>query len=86
MNFGIRFRLVALGLACGLMGLLIVAVTVNSQTQARELRVRLNQVDTESFGMADHFKESLREVNETMRRFRTNGEPGGLGGVPQRGP
>jgi signal transduction histidine kinase len=75
MNFGIRFRLVALGLGCGLMGFLIVVVTVNSQTQARELRVRLNQVDTESFGMADHFKESLREVNETMRRFRTNVDP-----------
>ena len=66
MNFGIKLRLAALGLAVGLMGLLIVLTTLNSQRQSAELRARLSNVDLESFGIADHFKDSLRELNHTM--------------------
>jgi len=49
---GIKWRLIALGLALALMGALIVVVVLTSQRQAAELRARLSQVDVESFGIA----------------------------------
>ena len=67
MKFGVTFRLAALGAAVGLMGVLIVLITLSSQREANELRARLSTVDSESFDLADHFKDMLREVN-TMRR------------------
>ncbi len=74
MNSVVKFRLIALGLAVGLMGALIVVLTLNSQRQARDLRTRLNHVDSESFGIAERFKDSLREVNNTMLRYGLNHE------------
>jgi signal transduction histidine kinase len=70
MSFGIRLRLIALGAALAVMGGLIVAVVLTSQRQAAELRGRLSQVDAESFDIAAHFKERLRDVTDKMRRFR----------------
>ena len=67
MHRGIKLRLTLLLLGLALFGSLIVAVTLNSQRQGRELRARLNQLDLESFGIADHFRETLREVNDKMR-------------------
>ncbi|MGD1089630.1 MAG: ATP-binding protein [Verrucomicrobiota bacterium] len=75
MKFGIKFRLVALALVVGLMGVLIVLATLNSQRQAAELRDRLSQVDYESFRMADQFHDSLRELNNTMQRYGTDHDP-----------
>src|SRR5437867_4619474 len=75
MNFGIKLRLAALGLAVGLMGLLIVLTTLNSQRQSAELRARLSNVDLESFGIADHFKDSLRELNHTMFLYGIRHDP-----------
>jgi len=69
MKFGIRFRLTALAVVVALMGLLILLATLNSQRQAGELRARLSQVDLESFQMADQFRDSLRELNNTMLRY-----------------
>jgi signal transduction histidine kinase len=74
MKFGITLRLAILGLAAGLMGVLIVAVTLNSQRQAQELRDRLNQVDFESLRLAEHFKDKLRATNDKMRRYATFAE------------
>jgi signal transduction histidine kinase len=78
-NSGIKLRLAALGLAAGLMGALIIVVTLNSQRQANELRARLIQVDSESFGIAGQFKDSLRGVNDTIRRYRTTHDPAAWG-------
>src|SRR5260221_7811738 len=75
MTSGIRLRLIALGLALALMGALIVVVVLNSQSQARELRARLSQVDLESFGIAEHFKDALRSVNDKMRGYRNTHDP-----------
>jgi signal transduction histidine kinase len=66
MKFGVTFRLAVLGAAVGLMGVLIVLITFGSQREANELRARLSTVDSESFGISEHFKDMLREVN-TMR-------------------
>jgi signal transduction histidine kinase len=66
MKFGVTFRLAALGAAIGLMGLLIVLITLSSQREGDELRARLSTVDSESFDISEQFKDRLREVN-TMR-------------------
>ncbi len=75
MNFGIKFRLILLGLAVGLMGALIVLLTLSSQRQASELRARLSQLDSESLGIAEHFKDALREVSDKMLNYRTARDP-----------
>jgi signal transduction histidine kinase len=75
MKFGIRFRLVALTLVVALMGALILLATLNSQRQAAQLSDRLTQVDSESFRIADQFRDSLRELNNTMQRYGTDHDP-----------
>ena len=70
MNFGIKFRLVALATAVGLMGILIALATLISQSQSTKVRLRLSQVDEESFGMADHFRRTLRELRPSIGRER----------------
>jgi hypothetical protein len=75
MKHGIQLRLAGLGLGLGFMGLLIVIITLTSQKQAKELRNRLNQVDTESFWIADRFKNSLRDVTDHLRAYRAEREP-----------
>ena len=64
-----------LALVVALMGALIVLATLNSQRQAAELRDRLSQVDSESFRIADQFRDSLRELNNTMQRYGTDHDP-----------
>jgi signal transduction histidine kinase len=71
MNFGVKFRLVALGLGLGLMGALIIFIMLFSQQQGTELHARLTQLDSESFRMAEHFKDSLRDVSDKLLRYRT---------------
>ena len=68
MHFKFKLRLTALGLAVGLLGALIVAVTLTSQQQAEEARARLGQVDLESMRIADRFKDKLRYASDEMRR------------------
>ena len=75
MNFGIKLRLAALGLATALMGALIVLVTLYSQRQGTELRTRLNDLESQSFGIAEQFKDALRDVNDKMIRYRTVPRP-----------
>jgi signal transduction histidine kinase len=74
MKLGINLRLTALGLGLALMGLLIVLATLQSEQQAHQLRVHLNRVDLESFGIADDFRNALRDVNDRMRAYRTSGD------------
>jgi signal transduction histidine kinase len=75
MNRVIKARLVALGLAVALMGALIVLVTLDSEEKAGETGARLSEVDTESFRIADRFKDKLRYANDKMRRYSTAREP-----------
>ncbi len=74
-NSAVRLRLVALGLAVGLMGALIVLVTLNSERQAVDVRRRLGQVDIESFQIADRFKDTLRHANDRMRHYASANDP-----------
>jgi signal transduction histidine kinase len=48
---------------------------VNSQRESAELHDRLSQVDMESFRIADEFRDSLREINNTMQRYGTDHDP-----------
>lgn len=57
------------------MGLLILLATLNSQRQADELGERLAQVDSESFKIADEFRNSMRELNNTVQRYGTDRDP-----------
>jgi len=75
MNLTAKFRLAALGVAAGLMGVLIALAIVLSQKKAGELRVQLNAVDSESFGISEHFKDSLREVNNIRLRYTMDRTP-----------
>jgi signal transduction histidine kinase len=77
MNLKFKLRLAALGLAVGLLGALIVAVTLTSQQQAEESRARLGQVDFESIRIADRFKDKLRYANDQMRRYSSGRDPAG---------
>src|SRR5438552_12853387 len=75
MKFGVGLRLILLVLALALMGLFIVFATLHSRQQASELRARLSQVDLESFRIADEFRDSLRELNNTLFHYGTDHEP-----------
>jgi signal transduction histidine kinase len=69
MNRSVKFRLAALGVAAALMGVLIALAVVLSEREGRELRAQLATVDSESFGISEHFKDSLREVNNIRLRY-----------------
>jgi signal transduction histidine kinase len=70
MTSGVKYRLVALALAVGVLGGMIVFVTLNSQRQAADLSVKLKQVDDQSQGMAEYFKDKLREGSDNLTRYR----------------
>src|SRR5215469_10650380 len=75
MKFGFRFRVLALALVMALMGVLILLATLNSQRQSVELGARLRQVDSESFQIADKFRDSLRQLNNTLQRYGIDRDP-----------
>lgn len=65
----------ALVLALALMGFSIGTATLVSQRQAADLRLRLNQLNRESFTIAERFKDLLREVNSIMQRYGEKPNP-----------
>ena len=73
MTSSVKFRLTALGLAVAVMGAFIVFLTFASQRQGAELHAKLDQVDTESFGLAEHFKDRLREGSDRLTHYRNTG-------------
>src|SRR5437763_12688073 len=75
MKLGIKFRLGALAVFVALMGVMIVLATLVSQRQAAELRARLSQVDFDSLRIADQFRDSLRQLNNTMLRYGIGRDP-----------
>jgi len=62
-------------LALALMGFSIGTATLISQQRADELRSRLQQINLESFSIADKFKDSLRELNSVMQRYGEKPDP-----------
>jgi len=74
-KIGIKFRLTTLALAVVLMGAAIAFATLVSEQRASNLRARLKQVDSESFGIAERFKDLMREVGDKMLRYRTTRDP-----------
>jgi signal transduction histidine kinase len=75
MNFNVRLRLLALGVAAGLMGAAIVWMVLNFQKQSRELQARLNHVEAESGQIAAQFKDELREVTNNRLQYAVSHDP-----------
>ncbi|SPE54469.1 Signal transduction histidine kinase, nitrogen specific, NtrB [Verrucomicrobia bacterium] len=75
MTFRIKWRLAGLVLAVALMGALIVLVTLNSERQSEVTHARLSEVDSQSFRIADRFKDKLRYANDKMRHYAIAREP-----------
>src|SRR6476620_2960756 len=78
MKFDIRFRLTSFALAVVLLGVLIGLASLASQRQAGELRARLSQVEFDSFRIADQFRESFRELNNTLVHYGATHDPQAL--------
>jgi signal transduction histidine kinase len=76
MTLTVKLRLAGLVLGVGLMGALIVLAIVLSQREGEELRAQLATVDSESFGISEHFKDSLREVNNIRLRYTMGHDSG----------
>jgi signal transduction histidine kinase len=75
MKFGLQHRLIALVTVVAGMGVLILLATLYSQRQSEDLRIRLGQVESESFRIADQFRESLRTLNNTIQSYATEPDP-----------
>ncbi|HUA64787.1 MAG TPA: ATP-binding protein [Alphaproteobacteria bacterium] len=75
MKLNIKFRLAALGLAVGLMATLIVYITLNSQREVDDLQSRINNLDLESSGPANQFRNSIRELNNAVIGYGINHNP-----------
>lgn len=71
----VKFRLAAVTFAVALMGALIVLAIILSHQKAEELRLQLNTVDSESQGISEHFKDSMREVNNILFRCLADHKP-----------
>ena len=69
-----KLRLAALSVAAAVMGLLIAYVTLNSQKQSADLRAKLDEVESQSYGMAEHFKDVLRDGSDRLARYRATGD------------
>jgi signal transduction histidine kinase len=70
-----KFRLAAVGVAAVLMGVLIALATILSERRSGELRLQLKIVDSESTGISEHFKDTLREVNTIRLRYTMDRDP-----------
>jgi len=75
-GIGIQWRLTALGLGAGLVGALIVVVTLDAQKEAVEARTQLGEVDLASLQMSDNFRATLRLANDKFRHYASSEDPG----------
>src|SRR5256885_4508031 len=69
MSRGMIIRLVAFGLAIAIMVVSIVWTAHVSWQRTGELREKLTSVQSESFRIADHFQQSILEVNSLVLAF-----------------
>ena len=65
----VQQKLIGLVAAIVLVWLGIAFLTVRLQQQWGELRTQLKQVDSESFRIADQFRDSLRQLNESLYHY-----------------
>lgn len=65
-QLGLVLRLAALITAVGVMGLLIALATLESRRQAARLRVQLDLVDSQSFDIADNFRQKMHGLSRAM--------------------
>jgi signal transduction histidine kinase len=70
MNRGMKFRVIALGLAMVAMGGLIALVTMKSQQQAAQLHARLDQLDSESSDLLEQLRDMYREESDKLLRYQ----------------
>lgn len=75
MNLRVRFRLLVLGVAAGVVGGAIAWIILGFQQQSKELQTRLRRVDAESGQIAAQFKDSLREMTNTRLQFAIGHDP-----------
>lgn len=75
MSNGIKLRLVAFVSAIGLMGLLIAWAAHTSSRRIARLQQRLTAVQLQSFQIADHFQQSIRELNNIVLRYGVSHDP-----------
>jgi signal transduction histidine kinase len=75
MKVNIKYRLAALAMAVGLMGALIAFITLNSQRETSELQMRLSDLNVETFGIANQFSASLRNINNNLINYGINRDP-----------
>src|SRR5437868_3740743 len=66
---GMKARLVTFVTAIALMVVLIAWTAHSSWERTRELRERLTAVQLQSFQIADHFQESILELNNIVLRY-----------------
>jgi signal transduction histidine kinase len=72
----VKRRLMALVAAVLLTGLGIAFLTVKSQWRVGELQLEFNQVDSETFHIADQFRNFLHQLNESLYHYgRSHTEP-----------
>lgn len=69
MNNRIRLRLLGLAAGIGLMGLVIAFLGAKERREMEALHVRLNQVNDESFQIAEDFADYLRKLNESLYHY-----------------
>jgi signal transduction histidine kinase len=74
MTSAVKLRLAALVLAMAVMGGLIAFVTLDSQREGADLHSKLDEVETQSRGMAEHFTDMLREAGNKLARYRSTGD------------
>ena len=75
MKFGLQHRLIALVTVVAVLGVSILLATLYSQRQAADLGDRLSRVESESFRIADQFRESLRKLSNIMQSYGTDHDP-----------
>jgi signal transduction histidine kinase len=75
MNDGIRLRLVAFILATLAMVSLIVWTARVAERRVGQLRDRFTQAQLQSFEIADHFQESIQQLNNSVLRYGAYHDP-----------
>ena len=75
MSGGIKFRLVAFVLAIGLMVILIAGTAHRAWQRIAELQRKLTSVQLKSFQIANHFQQTILELNNRVLRYGVSQDP-----------
>ena len=76
MKFTLRFRLASLALLIIILALMIGGAAYVTTQHVRALRVHFNDVQGESFRIADYLQESILKLNATLLRCALQHDPG----------